>query len=296
MMPETRSLAAFRQAKYRARKAAQSVTPYPFSQFTKLAQPGEAASSVSPGSAPNAKSGTPVATRKITRAVGLSCDASPSPKARHTGAGGRAKAVSHTLTRHQCQRLLWASSRASLAGFPFNRHTTFHHAAMGIPAEAGHVAVAALIKLGSDFLATKGHRLRWIFAREDGPGKGPHAHILWHVPPELARAFFGRWPSWKARLARSYAVAGHGRGGRVIKTRCIGGSGMAFRSNPQAFAFHLDMALGYALKGADPVTIAALALAKGHQPGGAVIGRRAGWWREHVRRNSNDAKAQRAKD
>lgn len=267
----------------------------PVSQFTKPTQPGEAVSAVSPGSAPIAKSGTRLAARYITRALDESCDASPPRKARHTGAGLRAKAVSHALTKHQCERLIWASSRASLAGYPFNRHTTFHHGAMGIPAEAGHDAVAALIKLGSDFLATKGHRLRWIFTREDGQGKGPHAHILWHVPPELARVFFERWPSWKARLARSFAVAGHGRGGRVIKTRCIGGTGKAFRSNPQLFAFHLEMALGYALKGADPGTIAALALAKAHQPGGAVIGRRAGWWREHMRRNSKRTNACKAK-
>lgn len=251
------------------------------SQFTKPARPDGAAITVSPGIAPKAKSGTGFATRKITRALELSCDASPSRKSRHTGAGDRANAISYRLTRHQCDQLLWASSRATLAGCPFNRHTTFHHGAMGIPAERGHDAVAALIKLGSDYLASKGHRLRWTFTREDGPGKGPHAHILWHVPPDLARAFFGRWPSWKARLRRSYAVAGEGRGGRVLKTRCIGGSNTAYRSNPQLFAYHLDRALGYVLKGATPATIAALALAKAHQPGGAVIGRRAGWWREH---------------
>ena len=268
----------------------------PVSQFTNLPQPGEAISPALPGSGAYFNSGTRLATRKVTRGLGLSCDASPSRKARHTGAGRRAKAISQALTRHQCEQMLWASSRASLAGCPFNRHTTFHHGAMGIPAEAGHDAVAALIKYGSDYLATKGHRLRWIFTREDGPDKGPHAHILWHVPPELARAFFGRWPSWKARLARSFALTGHGRGGRVLKTRCIGGTGQAYRSNPQAFAFHLDLALGYALKAADPVTIAALALAKAHQPGGAVIGRRAGWWREHRRRNSEGAKARKAKD
>ena len=245
------------------------------SQFTKPGQPGGARGSVSPGSAPIAGIGTRLATRKITRGVELSCDASPSRKARHTGAGGRAKAVSHTLTRHQCERLLWASARATLAGHPFNRHTMFHHGAMGIPADAGHDAVAALIKLASDFLATRGHRLRWIFTREDGPGKGPHAHILWSIPPELARAFFGRWPRWKARLARSYAVAGNGRGGRVLKTRSIGGSGLAFRSNPQVFAFHLDMALSYALKGADAATIAALTLGKSAP---------AGWGRDRTAR------------
>ena len=258
----------------------------PVSQFTKPAQPGGAAITVSPGIALNAESGTQLALRKIARALGLSCDASPPRKARHTGAGGRAKAVSHSLTRHQCECLLWASSRATLAGFPFNRHTTFHHGAMGIPAERGHDAVAALIKLGSDYLASKGHRLRWTFTREDGPGKGPHAHILWHVPSDLARAFFRRWPSWKAKLKRSFAVVGQGRGGRVLKTRCIGGSGTVYRSNPQLFAYHLERTLGYAMKGANPVTIAALALAKAHQPGGAVIGRRAGWWRVHRKHES----------
>ena len=63
---------------------------------------------------------------------------------------------------------------------------------------------------------------------------------------------------------------------------------MAYRSNPQAFAYHLDKAIGYVLKGADPATIAFLALAKAHESGGAVIGRRAGWWREHKPRKAKD--------
>lgn len=259
------------------------------SQFTKFAGRGQCAPPVFSAIPAIPETGTPVAMRDTIRArVGMSCDASTSPKARHTGAGSRATAVSHTLTAYQCRQVLWASGRATLAGYPFNRHTSFNHYAMGIPAEAGHAAVASLIKLGADFLATKGHRLRWAYTREDGPGKGPHAHILWHVPPELSRAFFARWPHWKAKLARSYARPGLGKGGRVLFTRCIGGSALAYRSNPQAFAYHLDKAIGYVLKGADPATIAFLALAKAHESGGAVIGRRAGWWREHKPRKAKD--------
>jgi hypothetical protein len=257
------------------------------SQFTKPIGPGLTTQPVLRKSAPIPETGIVIATRDTKRGRDReSCSASPyTPRARHTGAGNRATAVSHSLTRHQCQQVLWASARASMAGTPFNRHTTFHHGAMGIPDTAGHDALAALIKLCSDFLATKGQRLRWAYTRENGPEKGPHAHILWHVPPQLARAFFGRWLRWKAKLAQSYAKPGVGRGGRVCKTRCIGGSSKAYRSNPQAFAFHLDQAIGYALKGADPVTIAVLALTKSHEASGAITGKRAGWWREYRRRN-----------
>jgi hypothetical protein len=233
---------------------------------------------------PNRKAGTAFATRVTGARVSMSCSVSPTPKARHTGAGTRATAVSHALTRHQCRQILWASARATLAGQPFNRHTTFHHEAMGIPNERGHDAVAALIKLASDYLATKGFRLHWAVTRENGLRKGAHAHILWHIPYEVAKPFHGRWRSWKARLARSYAKPELGRGGQVLMTRRIGGTARAYLSNPQALAFHLDQVLGYVMKGADPETISALGMAKGHQPGGMIIGRRAGWWRLRQRK------------
>jgi hypothetical protein len=152
---------------------------------------------------------------------------------------------------------------------------------MGIPSEKGHDAISALIKLASDWMKTKGHRLCWIVTRENGPDKGPHAHILWHIPHSLSRAFFARWPHWKAKLKASYAVPGVGRKGRVLKTKCIGGTAKTYVNNAQLFSFHLHEVLSYVLKGAHPNTIAALELTKPHQPGGMIIGRRAGWWREH---------------
>jgi hypothetical protein len=254
------------------------------SQFTNPFPAGQSDRPVLEAIPANPKTGTAFATRVTGARVSKSCSVNTNPKARHTGAGTRATAVSHALTRHQCRQILWASARATLAGQPFNRHTTFHHEAMGIPNERGHDAVAALIKLASDYLATKGFRLHWAVTRENGPRKGAHAHILWHIPYEVAKPFHGRWRSWKARLARSYAKPELGRGGQVLMTRRIGGTARAYLSNPQAFAFHLDQVLGYVMKGADPETITALGLAKGHQPGGMIIGRRAGWWRQRQRR------------
>jgi hypothetical protein len=201
---------------------------------------------------------------------------------KHTGAGRRATVITHSLSLNQCKNIIGSNCKAQKLGAPFNRHSTFHYYAMGIPDESGHEAIAALIKYASDYLKTKGHNLTWAYIRENGAGKGPHAHILWHIPPNISRPFFKRWRHWKEKLAKAYAQPGIGHGGRVLKTRCIGGSERAFISNPQTFAFHLNEVIGYILKGADPATIAMLGLHKAHEPGGAIIGRRAAYWQQHI--------------
>jgi hypothetical protein len=202
------------------------------------------------------------------------------PTFKHKGAGRRATAITHYLTLSQCKNIMTSIGKAQNIGSPFNRHSTFHYEAMGIPDASGHDAVAALIKYASDYLKTKGHRLTWVYTRENGAGKGAHAHILWHIPSTVSGPFFKRWKHWKNKLAKAFAKPGIGRGGRVLKTRCIGGSEHAFISNPQSFAFQLDHVVGYILKAAEPVTLAALSLPKAHEPGGAIIGRRAAYWQQ----------------
>ena len=279
-MADTRSKAAIRQANYRARKAAQSVTRNGFSQLTKTIERGLCAPPILKENGRSPEIGTTIATRKLPARVSMSITASPLQHS-HSGAGRRATVTSHALTLHQCQQLLWASSHATLAGCPFNRHTTLHHEAIGIPNSAGHDAVATLIKLASDYLAVNGYRLHWIYTRENGLDKGAHAHILWHIPPAQSKGFFKRWPKWRAKLIQRYSRLGTGRGGRAIMTRPIGGSQKAYGSNYQAFSFHLDQTLGYVLKGASHEVIKRLSLSKPHQAGGAIIGRRAGWWQKH---------------
>ncbi len=121
---------------------------------------------------------------------------------------------------------------------------------MGIPADAGHDAVAALIKLASDFLATRGHLLRCIFTREDGPGKGPHAQYSMEHPARVGAVIFRALAKMEGS-PRPILCRGRQWPGRTGAENALHrGSGLAFRSNPQVFAFHLDMALSYALKGA----------------------------------------------
>jgi hypothetical protein len=175
-----------------------------------------------------------------------------------------------------------ASAKATAAGFPFNCHSTFHYQAMNIPADKGQEAVAKLINLARDYLATKGARLYWVCTREDGRDKRGHAHIIWHIPPEHRKAFFARWRSWRALLATKFAhddaaIGGH-EGQRIMKTRCIGGTALAYASNSDAFTHALAYVLGYILKGASPETITALGLLHAHEHGGAITGKRALWW------------------
>jgi hypothetical protein len=202
------------------------------------------------------------------------------PVFQHGGAGDRATRQSHFLSRHECACILAASERAKAIGQPFNRHMTLRLRWLGISPDRIHTALEAYFKLARDWMATKGIRFAYAYTLENGPAVGEHAHILFHLPPSLAAAYFKRWPKWRARIVKRFADSAFlYPNARVIMTRSIGGSDKAYLTNPARHASNLQIVQGYILKAATPETIAELKLAKPHKAGGVIMGRRAGWWR-----------------
>lgn len=200
---------------------------------------------------------------------------------RRGGGRDRACRVSEYVTLAQCIGILNAAERAEAAGEPFNVHKTINFGVLGIPDCIAAAATRRLIKLSSDWLASKGFRFRYGWVREgdlrDG-NEGSHIHIVMHLPPELSAAFSRRWGSWKAKLAGAMIV--QRRRGRSIKTTYIGGSLISYRSVPGHHADNLRNVLCYILKGALPETLDAVGIARLHKPGGRIVGKRAGWWIE----------------
>jgi len=219
------------------------------------------------------------------------------------GARNRRERISNLVTPAQCQGVLAAARRANAIGKPFNVHKTLSLRVMGIPDSNGAGAIGMFIKLLSDWIASKGERLVWAWARENPGGKNSHVHLLLHVPPILAPALRRRQHGWLNRIAdrlsgpvRAPARArvatrltkflpsrvARPRGKRRIHTTRIGGTLRTFADNPAKHAVNLDAVLSYLLKGAAPATIAALALSKPHKNGGPVTGKRVGWWQERA--------------
>jgi hypothetical protein len=162
----------------------------------------------------------------------------------------------------------WAAVRL---GVPLNRHITVHWGIAGFcDAEAGP-ATRALLKLMSDRARARGWRFAFVYAREHDPasGKGPHVHILAHVPAREAVAFTARQRAWLRRVTgRPYH-----RG--VIHSRPIGPTVATYEARPDLYALNLGAAVAYLVKGASPEAAAALGLRR-LEPSGPVTGKRAG--------------------
>ena len=199
------------------------------------------------------------------------------------GRRNRGERMSSLVTMAQAHGVLRASARAMAIGRPFNRFTTIHFAALGIPDDLATRAIGRFVKLASDWLATKGERMVWAWVRETGLSKGPHVHLLFHLPVELASGFNARQPRWIRLLpqirAGACARVGRQQKGTVFSRR-IGGSLGAFRTRPRFFALNLLNTLSYVLKGAAPAVIASLGLRRSHDPGGLIVGKRAGGWQD----------------
>ena len=199
------------------------------------------------------------------------------------GSHNRLDRTSSFVTLAQACGVLKASDRAQAMGRPFNRFTTVSLSLLDIPDSLATLVIGHFVKLASDWLATKGEKMLWVWVREIGLKYGSHVHLLFHLPPKLAEAFNKLQPRW-IRVLTQIRASARARLGRQTKgtvlTRRIGGSLGAYRTRPEVFACELRKLLSYVLKGALPDTIATLGLVQPHKPQGAIIGKRVGWWQD----------------
>lgn len=146
-------------------------------------------------------------------------------------------------------------------GRPFNRHITVHWEAAGVPDCQAAKATTAFLKYLREWL---GGATAYVWARENGDGKGSHVHILAYVPADrhLSGARFRRWLE---RVAGRLYRPGTIHTARIAGHRQPGGP---------VYAANLQAVLTYVLKGVDADTAAAIGIA--HESGGCIVGKRCG--------------------
>lgn len=182
------------------------------------------------------------------------------------GSRNSASRVSEHISQLKALEFVEAAQRAYAIGLPFNRHLTVHWGKAGLRDAEAAAATGRLIKLIREWVQKRGGSTAYAWMREEGPYKGPHSHILLHVPAGLSLAFTRRWykrvTGWNKKVP-PYAV----------RSVCIGGTARAGFSGSDWYLANLAYVVGYLLKGSDQSTGDALGLDK-HGVGGSIIGKR----------------------
>lgn len=141
------------------------------------------------------------------------------------GARNRHDRTSHALTELQCRQLIEAASAASDRGQPFNRFVTVSWERNGADGRDSVRLTGAFIRLAREWMLARGNRLAWAWVQEWSPRFGAHAHILMHVPDELAPLFSDYPQRWVKKLVVGCYVAG------TVKTKQV-----RHDTRPTAFA------------------------------------------------------------
>jgi hypothetical protein len=144
-------------------------------------------------------------------------------------------------------------------GAPFSRHVIAHWERAGITDAQAAQPTGRLTKLMADWARRRGGRILWSGAREKDAGKGSHLHMLVACPCHLP---LGRmWRRWLRSITGQPYRPGS------IRTRFIGGSLDAARTNPGHYRQHLFNAVAYVCKGIHPDDAGALGIER-TEPGG----------------------------
>jgi len=167
------------------------------------------------------------------------------------------------------QGIITAAETAWRSGIPFNSHVTVHWAKLGLADDEAAPATGALLTLLRDWLRKQGLPFAYAYARENGATKGSHVHILAHLPPGAG------WNSqrsrrWLKRIADGPYFTG------AIRTKRIRGTCKGRVILPELYAANLADVVSYLTKGALPQLAAVLTIRR-VEPGGHVVGKRAGW-------------------
>jgi hypothetical protein len=216
------------------------------------------------------QTGTGLAIDYIT--IGVAANivaASLSRKRRRGGAHNSASRESCELSTAQVRNLMAAAAHAEALGLPLTRMITVHWEAAGVPLAGMVRATGRFTDLLSKALARHGSKVAWIWAHENGDGKGGHCHLLIHGPARLAGFISRKQKAWLRNITgRPYTA-------RVIRSRPVGGHLGLEISNHDLHAANLTAALLYILKGASGEAAAEFHLPR-LEPGGRIIGKRCG--------------------
>lgn len=183
------------------------------------------------------------------------------------GARNRRDRVSDALSLAQATNIHCASLHAICICLPFTRHISIHWELAGVRDNEAADATSRFLKLVRDWLRKRGAGFSCAWVRENGYGKGSHVHILLHVPVGVSLS--GMTRRWLRR------VTGLAYRARTIRTTRIGRTANSSTIAPAAYETNLANVVGYILKGVSCADAAKLGLHR-HQPGGRIIGKRAG--------------------
>jgi hypothetical protein len=157
-----------------------------------------------------------------------------------------------------------AARWALAARMPFNRHMTIHWAMSGISDSEAAEATGRYVKLIGDWVKKQGGSFAHGWAREMGPLKGTHAHLLLHIPKGLKLGHMTR--RWLRTVAGDAPA-------KAIRTKTIGGSAAAGFSGSEWYECNLASLVAYLLKGVSPESGELLGLDR-FASGGRIIGKR----------------------
>jgi len=199
----------------------------------------------------------------------------PPARLKRGGARNRRDRVSWQLDERQCRKVIDRSFDAWDAGQPLTRFITLAWGWAGIDAERAVWATGEFIDRAREWMRHHGHPMPWVWVQETGDTFGQHAHILLHVPAELADLFRPMPRRWaKAILAGRYV-------GKTVQSQRLAGSS-AIAANPARYRAALLGKLHYLLKCAPaPLEFALELHGWGNKPWAQrtrVIGKRAGVW------------------
>lgn len=193
----------------------------------------------------------------------------------HGGARNSRGRVSYQLTERQCRDLLRAVEVAEALGKPFNRWITITWERNGIEPRDNAGATGRFIKLASDWMRARGHRLVWAWVQEWSDQNGAHVHMLLHVPPALAPLFSPMPNRWVR------TVLGRANIARTLRTEKLA-TGEGEGSDPAAYRAQVKGKTHYMLKCAPAALEAELGMLwQGPKAWGrqcAVFGKRLGIW------------------
>lgn len=192
------------------------------------------------------------------------------------GAHLRADRISYHIARRQAELILGAAYFAYCRGLPFNRWITINWSKAGIIDELAAESTRAFLKAAADSVKYWGGEFAASWVRENGlthdhEPTGSHVHILAHIPPDLMKRFTNAQRGWLSRIRMSER---HNRG--TLRGKATGGYRALETGCPLYYAHNLHQLVSYQLKSALPNTLAALNLAKHHQHGGMILGKRCG--------------------
>lgn len=191
------------------------------------------------------------------------------------GARNRRDRISWQLSEGQCVLLCDSAMHAWQQGLPLSRFITLAWGLAGIDAAHAVAATGAFIDKAREWMRHHGHAMPWVWVQECGDTFGQHAHILLHVPAELAELFRPMPARWTKALLNKRYVRG------TIQTQRLRSAPIA-DANPWQYRAELLGKLHYMLKCAPAELEHQLGLSEyGYKPWGQqtrVIGKRAGAW------------------